>query len=46
MLLENLQRLDVPMGLVTGNMEDIAWLKLEKVGLMNISSLVVSVIRF
>lgn len=32
-LLENLQRLDVPMGLVTGNMEDIAWLKLGKVGL-------------
>jgi phosphoglycolate phosphatase len=32
-LLENLKRLKVPMGLVTGNMEDIAWLKLEKVGL-------------
>ena len=32
-LLENLKRLDVHMGLVTGNMEDIAWLKLEKVGL-------------
>jgi len=32
-LLENLQKLDVNMGLVTGNMEDIAWLKLEKVGL-------------
>jgi phosphoglycolate phosphatase len=32
-LLENLQRLEIPMGLVTGNMEAIAWLKLEKVGL-------------
>ena len=32
-LLENLQRLGIPMGLVTGNMEAIAWLKLEKVGL-------------
>ncbi len=32
-LLENLQRLDIPMGLVTGNIEAIAWLKLEKVGL-------------
>ena len=33
LLLENLQRLGIPMGLVTGNMENIAWLKLEKVGL-------------
>ena len=33
LLLENLQRLEIPMGLVTGNMEAIAWLKLEKVGL-------------
>jgi len=32
-LLENLQSLTVPMGLVTGNIEDIAWLKLEKVDL-------------
>jgi len=32
-LLENLQSLNVPMGLVTGNIEDIAWLKLEKVDL-------------
>jgi phosphoglycolate phosphatase len=32
-LLENLQRHEIPMGLVTGNMEAIAWLKLEKVGL-------------
>jgi len=32
-LLENLQRLEIPMGLVTGNIEAIAWLKLEKVGL-------------
>jgi phosphoglycolate phosphatase-like HAD superfamily hydrolase len=32
-LLENLQRVGIPMGLVTGNMEAIAWLKLEKVGL-------------
>ena len=32
-LLENLQRLKIPMGLVTGNIEAIAWLKLEKVGL-------------
>jgi phosphoglycolate phosphatase len=32
-LLDNLQRHKIPMGLVTGNMEDIAWLKLEKVGL-------------
>ena len=32
-LLETLQRAGIPMGLVTGNMEAIAWLKLEKVGL-------------
>jgi phosphoglycolate phosphatase len=32
-LLENLQKVGIPMGLVTGNMEAIAWLKLEKVGL-------------
>jgi phosphoglycolate phosphatase-like HAD superfamily hydrolase len=32
-LLEQLKHLGVPMGLVTGNIEDIAWLKLEKVGL-------------
>ena len=32
-LLENLQRLEIPMGLVTGIIEAIAWLKLEKVGL-------------
>lgn len=32
-LLENLQRVGILMGLVTGNMEAIAWLKLEKVGL-------------
>jgi len=32
-LLENLQRVGIPLGLVTGNMEAIAWLKLEKVGL-------------
>ena len=32
-LLENLQRAGIPMGLVTGNMEAIAWLKLEKIGL-------------
>jgi|WetSurMetagenome_2_1015567.scaffolds.fasta_scaffold189277_2 phosphoglycolate phosphatase len=32
-LLENLKQLEIHMGLVTGNMEDIAWLKLEKVGL-------------
>jgi phosphoglycolate phosphatase len=32
-LLENLQIVGIPMGLVTGNMEAIAWLKLEKVGL-------------
>ena len=32
-LLENLLRVGMPMGLVTGNTEDIAWLKLEKVGL-------------
>jgi phosphoglycolate phosphatase len=32
-LLENLQRRGIPMGLVTGNMEAIAWLKLETVGL-------------
>lgn len=32
-LLENLQILEIPMGLVTGNMEAIAWLKLEKVDL-------------
>ncbi len=32
-LLENLQKVGIPTGLVTGNMEAIAWLKLEKVGL-------------
>lgn len=32
-LLNELQSCNVPMGLVTGNMEDIAWLKLDKVGL-------------
>jgi phosphoglycolate phosphatase len=32
-LLSNLQKAGIPMGLVTGNMEAIAWLKLEKVGL-------------
>jgi phosphoglycolate phosphatase len=32
-LLENLQEVGIPTGLVTGNMEAIAWLKLEKVGL-------------
>ncbi len=32
-LLENLQRLEIHMGLVTGNMEAIAYLKLKKVGL-------------
>jgi phosphoglycolate phosphatase len=32
-LLGNLKNLEIPMGLVTGNMENIAWLKLEKVGL-------------
>lgn len=32
-LLQNFKRLDVPLGLVTGNMKDIAWLKMEKVGL-------------
>jgi phosphoglycolate phosphatase len=32
-LLENLQRVGIPTGLVTGNTEAIAWLKLEKVGL-------------
>jgi phosphoglycolate phosphatase-like HAD superfamily hydrolase len=32
-LLEHLKLLGIPMGLVTGNMENIAWLKLETVGL-------------
>jgi phosphoglycolate phosphatase len=32
-LLQNLQRVGIPLGLVTGNTEAIAWLKLEKVGL-------------
>jgi phosphoglycolate phosphatase-like HAD superfamily hydrolase len=32
-LLMDLKHLGIPMGLVTGNMENIAWLKLEKVGL-------------
>ena len=32
-LLEDLEDHEIPMGLVTGNMEAIAWLKLEKVGL-------------
>jgi phosphoglycolate phosphatase len=32
-LLEDLEKNGIPMGLVTGNMEAIAWLKLEKVGL-------------
>jgi phosphoglycolate phosphatase len=32
-LLEDLEDQEIPMGLVTGNMEAIAWLKLEKVGL-------------
>ncbi len=32
-LLKHLKRYKIPMGLVTGNMETIAWLKLEKVGL-------------
>lgn len=32
-LLEDLKKHEIPMGLVTGNMEAIAWLKLNKVGL-------------
>lgn len=32
-LLETLQKHEIPMGLVTGNIESIAWLKLEKVDL-------------
>jgi len=32
-VLENLKMIDIPTGLVTGNMEPIAWLKLGKVGL-------------
>ncbi len=32
-LLENIMKHEIPMGLVTGNMEAIAWLKLDKVGL-------------
>lgn len=32
-LLEDLMEKEIPMGLVTGNMEAIAWLKLDKVGL-------------
>ncbi|MDD3984749.1 MAG: HAD hydrolase-like protein [Methanobacterium sp.] len=32
-LLETLQKHEIPMGLVTGNIESMVWLKLEKVGL-------------
>jgi phosphoglycolate phosphatase-like HAD superfamily hydrolase len=32
-LLKHIKHLGIPMGLVTGNMENIAWLKLESVGL-------------